>query len=79
MKRSIAELARQCLEMSGEERPSMKEAADKLGRLRRMVQHPWAADQSSTEETESFLLGLSSYEANSGFVGSSAGNFCIDK
>ncbi|CAL4968084.1 unnamed protein product [Urochloa decumbens] len=72
----IAELAQQCLEMCGEERPSMKEVADKLGRLRRMVQHPWV-DQSSPEETES-LLGRLSYEANSGFVGST-GNFCVDK
>ncbi|CAN6204755.1 unnamed protein product [Urochloa humidicola] len=30
----IAELARQCLEMSSVNRPSMKEVADKLGRLR---------------------------------------------
>ncbi|CAL5056991.1 unnamed protein product [Urochloa decumbens] len=72
----IAELAQQCLEMCGEERPSMKEVADKLGRLRRMLQHPWV-DQSSPEETES-LLGRLSYEANSGFVGST-GNFCVDK
>jgi serine/threonine protein kinase len=71
----LAELARQCLEMSSEGRPTMKEVADKLGRLRRMVvQHPWAAaDHSSPEETQSLLgVGLSSYEARSGI-------FCIDK
>ena len=61
----IAELARQCLEMCGEKRPSMEEVADKLGRLWKMVQHPWK-DQSSAEETKS-LLGLPSYEADSGF------------
>jgi serine/threonine protein kinase len=38
----VAELARQCLEMSGVNRPSMKEVADTLGRLRKVMQHPWA-------------------------------------
>ncbi|KAM3278791.1 hypothetical protein ACQJBY_046215 [Aegilops geniculata] len=72
----IAEVARQCLEMCGDNRPSMKEVADKLGRLRKVLQHPWA--KQSPEETES-LLGVSPYEAHSpGFI-ASTGNFSIDK
>ncbi|KAF8704109.1 hypothetical protein HU200_031597 [Digitaria exilis] len=40
--RGLAELAKQCLDMSGSNRPSMKEIADELGRLRKLSQHPWA-------------------------------------
>lgn len=73
----IAELARQCLEVCGMNRPSMKEVADKLGRLRKMVQHPWA--EHSSEETESLLgVGVSSYDKSTGFVGSTS-SFRIDK
>ncbi|GJM84499.1 hypothetical protein PR202_ga00176 [Eleusine coracana subsp. coracana] len=53
----IAELARQCLEMSGINRPSMKEVADKLDRLRKVMQHPWT--QGNPEELYN-LLGDSS-------------------
>jgi serine/threonine protein kinase len=49
----IAKLARQCLEMSGLNRPSMKEVADKLDRLRKIIQHPWAHENS--EELDSLL------------------------
>jgi len=49
----IAKLARQCLEMSGLNRPSMKEVANKLDRLRKIIQHPWAHDNS--EELDSLL------------------------
>ncbi|XP_062223572.1 putative wall-associated receptor kinase-like 16 [Phragmites australis] len=69
----IAQLARQCLEMSGVDRPSMKEVADKLDRLRRVMQHPWA--QENPEELDS-LLGVSSM-VNSGFV--TTENFSIEK
>lgn len=70
----IAELAKQCLEMSGENRPLMKEVADKLDRLRKVMQHPWA--QQNPEEMES-LLGDSSYEINNSTV-ENTGNFSIN-
>ncbi|KAL6655397.1 hypothetical protein ACP70R_006223 [Stipagrostis hirtigluma subsp. patula] len=69
----IAELARQCLEMCGVNRPSMKEVADKLDRLRKVMQHPWADE--NPEELDS-LLGESSM-VNSGVI--STGNFSITK
>lgn len=69
----IAELARQCLQMCGINRPSMKEVADKLDRLRKVLQHPWA--QKDPEELDS-LLGESSL-INSGAL--STGNFSITK
>lgn len=68
----IADLARQCLEMSGMNRPSMKEVADKLGRLRKIVQHPWAHE--NPEELDS-LLGEPSMVNSTG----TTGNFSIAK
>uniref|UniRef100_A0ACD5Y0Z5 Uncharacterized protein n=1 Tax=Avena sativa TaxID=4498 RepID=A0ACD5Y0Z5_AVESA len=49
----IAELAKQCLQMCGENRPSMKEVAEKLDSLRKVMQHPWV--QQNPEEMESLL------------------------
>ncbi|XP_062196674.1 putative wall-associated receptor kinase-like 16 [Phragmites australis] len=72
----IAELARQCLEMCGVNRPSMKEVADKLDRLRKVMQHPWA--HKDPEELDS-LLGEPSL-VSSGVTGApSTGNFSITK
>lgn len=69
----IAELARRCLEMCGENRPSMKEVAEKLDSLRKVLHHPWALH--NLEEAES-LLGESSI-VSSEVV--STGNFSIEK
>ena len=51
----VAEIAKQCLEMASEKRPSMREVAEELGRLRRLLlaQHPWR--QKSSEEMEALL------------------------
>nr|BAD67977.1 wall-associated serine/threonine kinase-like [Oryza sativa Japonica Group] len=38
----VANLASRCLEMIGNNRPSMRDVADKFGRLRKVMQHPWA-------------------------------------
>ncbi|THU54066.1 hypothetical protein C4D60_Mb10t21110 [Musa balbisiana] len=52
-----SELAKQCLNIRGEERPMMKEVAAELGKLRKSKLHPWIPH--NAEETES-LLGESS-------------------
>ncbi|CAM0943404.1 unnamed protein product [Alopecurus aequalis] len=39
--RGLAYLAKKCLDMCGENRPSMKEVADELSRLRKLSWHPW--------------------------------------
>ncbi|RLM86162.1 hypothetical protein C2845_PM04G18860 [Panicum miliaceum] len=70
----IAELARQCLDMSGVNRPSMKEVADNLGRLRKVMQHPWARENS--EELDN-LLGETSMSMVSSAVTTEA--FSIEK
>uniref|UniRef100_A0A0D3GDA9 Protein kinase domain-containing protein n=1 Tax=Oryza barthii TaxID=65489 RepID=A0A0D3GDA9_9ORYZ len=68
----VADLASQCLEMIGDNRPSMRDVADKLGRLRKVMQHPWA--QHDPEEMES-LLGESSV---AGLEMVSTGNFSME-
>uniref|UniRef100_A0ACD5ZKW6 Uncharacterized protein n=1 Tax=Avena sativa TaxID=4498 RepID=A0ACD5ZKW6_AVESA len=51
----VAELAKQCLEMNSEKRPSMREVAEELGRLRKLLHHPWG--QKSSEEMRGLLVG----------------------
>jgi serine/threonine protein kinase len=53
--RGLAELAKQCLDMCGSNRPSMKETADELGRLRKLSLHPWAQLEAEVENQS--LLG----------------------
>ncbi|CAL5046272.1 unnamed protein product [Urochloa decumbens] len=71
----IAELARQCLEMVGEMRPAMRDVAEKLDRLSKVMQHPWEPAQHNLEEMES-LLGESSV-ASLDMI--STGNFSMKK
>ncbi|VAI18581.1 unnamed protein product [Triticum turgidum subsp. durum] len=54
----IAELAMRCLEMCGDNRPSMKEVAEKLDSLRKVMQHPWV--QRDPQEMECLLAEPSS-------------------
>jgi hypothetical protein len=49
----VADLAKQCLEMAGENRPAMRDVAERLSRLSRVTQHPWM--QRDPEEMESLL------------------------
>ncbi|THU47799.1 hypothetical protein C4D60_Mb09t19450 [Musa balbisiana] len=53
----ISELAKQCLNVKGEERPTMKEVAEVLDKLRKYKLHPWIPHDA--EETESLLGGSS--------------------
>ncbi|KAL6858854.1 hypothetical protein ACP4OV_017856 [Aristida adscensionis] len=51
----VAELAKQCLEMASEKRPSMREVAEELDRIRKLLQHPWG--QQTPEELKALLVG----------------------
>ncbi|XP_043700141.1 wall-associated receptor kinase 2-like [Telopea speciosissima] len=51
----VMELARRCLGVKGEERPTMKEVAMELEGLRRYNKHPWVLQ--NPEEVESLLHG----------------------
>ncbi|KAJ3685244.1 hypothetical protein LUZ61_014408 [Rhynchospora tenuis] len=51
----VAELAKECLNMKGEERPTMKEVAEELDRINKLKQHPW--EQVYHPEEKETLLG----------------------
>uniref|UniRef100_J3MHF7 Protein kinase domain-containing protein n=1 Tax=Oryza brachyantha TaxID=4533 RepID=J3MHF7_ORYBR len=53
----IAQLALECLQMCGGDRPAMKEVAERLGGLRRLHQHPWTQDAVEIEEARCLLHG----------------------
>ncbi|KAI9185785.1 hypothetical protein LWI28_010617 [Acer negundo] len=55
----VAELARRCLTVKGEERPTMKEVAMGLEGLRRMNTHLWDNVEVNIEETEHLLFETS--------------------
>ncbi|KAK0600470.1 hypothetical protein LWI29_015340 [Acer saccharum] len=57
--REVAELARRCLIVKGEERPTMKEVAMELEGLRRMNKHLWDNVEVNIEETEHLLFETS--------------------
>jgi serine/threonine protein kinase len=54
--RGLADLAKKCLDTCGDNRPSMKEVADELNRLRKLSIHPWVQLDVETE-AESLLVG----------------------
>ncbi|KAK3164355.1 hypothetical protein QOZ80_1AG0016510 [Eleusine coracana subsp. coracana] len=54
--RGLAELAKHCLDMCSDKRPSMKEVSDELSRLRKLSKHPWLHHGT---ETDTFLSGQS--------------------
>uniref|UniRef100_A0A5B7A516 Putative wall-associated receptor kinase 2-like n=1 Tax=Davidia involucrata TaxID=16924 RepID=A0A5B7A516_DAVIN len=53
--KEIANLAKRCLRVKGEERPTMKEVAMELEGLRMMEKHPWVNDGLNSEETECLI------------------------
>ncbi|KAK7840421.1 wall-associated receptor kinase 4 [Quercus suber] len=54
--KEVANLAKRCLKVTGEDRPSMKEVAMELEGFVIMEKHPWRNASLYTEETE-YLLG----------------------
>ncbi|XP_019055227.1 PREDICTED: putative wall-associated receptor kinase-like 16 [Nelumbo nucifera] len=62
----VTQLAKRCLSVKGEERPTMKEVAMELEGLRRSSKHPWV--EQTREETEC-LLGETSSFHNSNNIG----------
>ncbi|GMP46724.1 hypothetical protein CsSME_00014773 [Camellia sinensis var. sinensis] len=53
--KQVAILAKRCLEVKGDERPSMKEVAMELEGLRMTDKHPWVNDIKDSEETQHLL------------------------
>ncbi|KAG5250813.1 wall-associated receptor kinase [Salix suchowensis] len=56
--KEVVNIAKKCVRIRGEERPSMKEVAMELEGLRTFAKHYWINDKSNVEETE-YLLGKS--------------------
>ena len=54
--KEVANLAKRCLRLKGEDRPTMKEVAIELEGLRKVETHSWVNVDSNSEETK-FLLG----------------------
>ncbi|KAG6674119.1 hypothetical protein I3842_15G025800 [Carya illinoinensis] len=52
----FVELARSCLAVKGDERPTMREVAMELEGIRKMQKHPWVNLEANSEEVE-YLLG----------------------
>ncbi|CAL2252458.1 unnamed protein product [Prunus armeniaca] len=52
---NVAELAKRCVRLKGEDRPSMKEVAMELEGMRIAAKHPWGKDDICAEKTEYFL------------------------
>jgi len=71
----VAELASQCLEMVGESRPAMRDVAEKLDRLSKVMQHPWVPAQHHPEEMESLLEESSMVSLEM----TGTGNFSMEK
>ncbi|KAK8572296.1 hypothetical protein V6N13_047903 [Hibiscus sabdariffa] len=53
----VAGVARRCVRVKGEERPTMKEVAHELAGLKAMPKHPWSESKLMGEEAE-YLLGV---------------------
>lgn len=54
----VVNLARRCLKLKGEDRPTMKEVARELDRISGMGTHPWSSNNSVLLQQESeYLLG----------------------
>ena len=57
--KEVANLARKCLSLKREDRPTMKEVATELEGLRKMEKHSWINVNSNSEETEHLLATTS--------------------
>ncbi|XVF36908.1 hypothetical protein REPUB_Repub19eG0099300 [Reevesia pubescens] len=64
--KEVAMLAKRCLRVRGEERPSMKEVAMELEGLRATKKHPWVKDEVNSKVTEHLLGELSGANAQGG-------------
>jgi serine/threonine protein kinase len=61
--KEVANLAKRCLRVRGEDRPTMKEVAMELEGLRIMEKHPWGKADLYTEEDE-YLLNAPTHSFN---------------
>ncbi|KAJ6335758.1 hypothetical protein OIU78_012380 [Salix suchowensis] len=72
----VARLGKTCLRVKGEERPTMKEVAMELERLRMVGKHPWTNVESNYEQTE-YLLGKQIDACGHGKSGESSAGYQV--
>ncbi|KAJ6391749.1 hypothetical protein OIU77_025672 [Salix suchowensis] len=72
----VARLVKTCLRVKGEERPTMKEVAMELERLRMVGKHPWTNVESNYEETE-YLLGKNFDSSGHGKSGETSSGYQV--
>ncbi|KAI3690502.1 hypothetical protein L2E82_48556 [Cichorium intybus] len=53
---AVAQIAKRCLNLEGENRPSMTEVAMELEGLRKFTTHPWVQHQETCDESKSLIL-----------------------
>ncbi|KAJ1376614.1 Wall-associated receptor kinase, galacturonan-binding domain [Sesbania bispinosa] len=67
----VANIARRCLKVNGEERPTMKEVTMEIERIIVMEKHPWGSVPLSSDETKNFLKAAPSvFNVEDGVSGS---------
>lgn len=69
----VANLAKWCLMLKGEDRPTMKEVSIMLETIKERGSHPWRENNKHTEEDCQTLLGGTSTSCEGGYS-----SFCID-
>ncbi|PON77722.1 hypothetical protein PanWU01x14_024780 [Parasponia andersonii] len=74
----VANLAKGCLRVRGEERPTMKEVASELEGLTHKELHPWGQYALSSEETE-YLLKSSDLSMAENDYGGSCSNSTVGR
>ncbi|KAK8704275.1 hypothetical protein V6N13_047902 [Hibiscus sabdariffa] len=70
--KEVAGVARRCVRVKGEERPTMKEVAHELAGLQAVPKHPWSESKLMGEEGE-YLLGELNTTYEDGATSSSMG------
>ncbi|KAF3451040.1 hypothetical protein FNV43_RR07129 [Rhamnella rubrinervis] len=74
--KQVAELAKRCVSVKGEDRPTMKEVAMELEGIRKTQKHPWVNNTGlNSEETESLLRETS--QTNKDYYSTSISNTSI--
>ncbi|PRQ29723.1 putative protein kinase RLK-Pelle-WAK family [Rosa chinensis] len=70
--KKVANLAKRCLRVNGEERPTMKEVVKELEEMSVMAKHPWGFNANFCKEETEYLLG--SFNSDAYVVGNGEGD-----
>ncbi|KAL2557880.1 Wall-associated receptor kinase 2 [Forsythia ovata] len=76
---AVAELVKRCVKLNGEERPTMKEVAMELERLRKYTVHPWSQQENesvclTSEQSDLYEVSITPYF----ITGEYSGQYTLD-